>query len=77
VQTKENTPRIPLVSEELLTAARRLHKILYEYERRTHDPNRPYNIKEESRELPASTGNIITGIDIVLTPENSLREDKL
>ncbi len=60
VQGKENVPRVPLVTEELLGPARRLLKALNQLV-----------VEQDLREkedipLPASHGNTITGIDIVL-----------
>ena len=73
-QPKENIPRIPLVSEDLLISARRYHKVLYDYVCSIHDANRSPKDYEEKQNLnlPAGTGSIITGIDIILTSENSV-----
>ena len=70
-QGKENTPRIPLVSESLLTAARRLHKAIYQMERRTH-PDGPYSMQEEKEGIPfpSSRGNTIADVNIMLKPKN-------
>lgn len=62
----ENISKVPLVTEELAEPVRRILKIyLAASQYLTEEEKR--NFKE--RELPASTGNTITGIDIVLEKE--------
>ncbi|MEN6383940.1 MAG: hypothetical protein ABFD79_01950 [Phycisphaerales bacterium] len=74
---KENILRIPLVSENLLVSARRYHKVLYDYVCSINDANRPPKDYEEKQNLnlPASTGNTINGINIILMPANYLQDD--
>ncbi|OQA02718.1 MAG: hypothetical protein BWY69_00902 [Planctomycetes bacterium ADurb.Bin401] len=77
IQPKENIPRIPLVSEELLIAARRYHKVLYDYVCSLQDPNRPAKNYEEkpNLNLPPSVGNTINVPDIVLIRAHSFQEE--
>lgn len=60
--------RLPLVTKELLAQARTMHRILYRWER-LFKKGRPYDIVRQRKDIgpfPASRGNTITGIDIVL-----------
>ncbi len=69
VQPLNRVPRIPLVTADVLVPARRYLQALAQAEA-TLRPDGRRNIKGEQPNLPlpASHGNIITGIDIVLDP---------
>jgi len=71
LQSRENIPRIPVVSEELLAAARRFLKALNRMQAR-HEGGSEIREKEGVGPLPASQGNVITGIDVVLDPRPPL-----
>lgn len=63
VQTKEQIPRVPCVTEDDVTLGRRFLKILNIMNRRAGKPE----FKEETgATYPTSHGNTITGIDITL-----------
>jgi len=72
VQHKKNVPRVPIVSEDMLDAARRFGKILNQMAAIVNEmePQREIEPWREKQDLspPASHGNSITGIDIVLDP---------
>ncbi|MBU4179856.1 MAG: hypothetical protein KKD14_00530 [Verrucomicrobia bacterium] len=63
VQGKENVPRVPLVTEELLVPARRLMKCMIQISPHSEQEKQEFREREI---LPNSCGNTITGIDIVL-----------
>ena len=63
VQDEDDVRRVPLVSEELLVPARRLLNVMAK--KSTHLSKQGKQESQE-REIPASHGNTITGIDIVL-----------
>lgn len=63
VQSKENVPRVPLVSEELLVPARRVMKWLISKSEFLSEQEKQ---EFRERETPSSHGNTITGINIVL-----------
>ncbi|MBN1510554.1 MAG: hypothetical protein JXB13_00935 [Phycisphaerae bacterium] len=65
LQSRENIPRIPVVSEELLASARRLLKAMNRIQTRLQGSSE-IREKEGVGPLPASRGNVITGIDVVL-----------
>jgi hypothetical protein len=69
VQDRAGVPRLPIVTEELLDPARRLLQALSALEK-AHRQDGRYDILGEKAglPLPASHGNTITGIDIVLQP---------
>ncbi len=62
-QAKENTPRVPLVTEDVLILARRLLKIFNRWSKNAGNPVHPEIV---GLTFPESKGNVITGIDIVL-----------
>ena len=64
VQDRNNKPRIPLVTEELLVPARRLVKIMNNLETLTKGSSK--KIEKMDIYLPSSQSNTITGINIVL-----------
>lgn len=62
--------RLPLVTKELLAQARTMHRVLYRWER-LFRKGQPYDIERERKGLgpfPASKGNTITGVDVMLRP---------
>ena len=63
VQDKEDVPRVPLVTEELLGPARRLLKAESQMATRNGGPELR---EKDGLSFPASHGNTITGVDIVL-----------
>lgn len=65
LQSRENIPRIPVVSEELLASSRRFLKALNRLQTR-FEGGSEIREKEGVGPLPASQGNVITGIDVVL-----------
>jgi len=65
VQDRENVPRFPLVTENLLDAARCLLKAMNQLETRWSGISK-LREKDGLPALPASQGNTIPGIDIVL-----------
>ncbi len=71
IQSRENIPRIPVVSEELAVSARRFLKALNRLQAR-HEGGSEIREKEGVGPLPASQGNVITGIDVVLDPRPPL-----
>jgi len=62
-QAKESTPRVPLVTEDVLILASRLLKI---FNRWSKNAGRPVHPEKQGLTFPSSKGNTITGIDIVL-----------
>ena len=63
---QRNAPKVPLVTEPLLGAARRLTKLLIEYSPKL--PGEEQKEYEEIGQVPVSEGTTITGIDIVMDP---------
>ena len=57
---------LPLITEELLTPARRMEKLMSAFEPLRDGQPTPH---AQALPLPASQGDAITGIDIVLEPE--------
>jgi len=70
-QDKTKIPEIPLVTEELLGPARRLLDILRKLEMQLKGTSELSEKKGVF--LPPSEGNVITGIDIVLTKQAAVR----
>jgi hypothetical protein len=67
VQGRENVPRFPLVTADLLDSARRLLKAMSQVQTRLEGISE-LREKEGLGPFPASRGNTIPGIDIVLDP---------
>ncbi len=66
-QNTAKVPRVPLVTEEVLDPARRLLKALSHLENTTRrDERLTVTGEKKGLPLPASHGNVITGIDIML-----------
>lgn len=69
VQSKENRPRVPLVTEEGLYWGRRFLRVLQRFEEDLREEGclREIELREkEDLSLPSIEGNTITGIDVVL-----------
>jgi beta-lactamase regulating signal transducer with metallopeptidase domain len=63
VQHKNNIPRVPIMSEDILNQARNFLKHINQISQKT---GRPIIHEKEGLDLPSTNGKTITGIDIML-----------